>query len=79
MITLQTMKLKQNQRLFTNVGCASMGYGLPASIGACFANGKNPVICIEGDGSLQMNIQELQTIVHHNLPLKIFVINHGFQ
>ena len=53
-----------------------MGYGLPASIGACFANGKKPVICIEGDGSLQMNIQELQTIVHHNLPVKIFVINN---
>jgi len=76
-VTLQTMKLKGEQRLFTNVGCASMGYGLPASIGACFANDKQKTICIEGDGSLQMNIQELQTVVHHNLPLIIFVINNG--
>ena len=76
-VTLQTMQLKGNQRLFTNVGCASMGYGLPAAIGACFANDKQKTICIEGDGSLQMNIQELQTVIHHNLPLIIFVINNG--
>ncbi len=76
-ITLKVMKLKGKQRLFTNVGCASMGYGLPAAIGACFANNKRKTICIEGDGSLQMNIQELQTVVHHNLPLVIFVINNG--
>ncbi len=76
-VTLQTMKLKGNQRLFTNVGCASMGYGLPASIGACIANDGKKTICIEGDGSLQMNIQELQTIVHHKLPIIIFVINNG--
>ena len=75
-VTLQTMKLKNNQRLFTNVGCASMGYGLPASIGACFANGKNPVICIEGDGSLQMNIQELQVLVQNKIPIKLIVINN---
>jgi acetolactate synthase I/II/III large subunit len=76
-VTLQTMRLKGNQRLFTNVGCASMGYGLPASIGACIANNRKKTICIEGDGSLQMNIQELQTIVHHKLPIIIFVINNG--
>ena len=75
-VTLQTYNLKKDQICFTNVGCASMGYGLPAAIGACFANNKNPVICMEGDGSLQMNIQELQTIIHHNLPIKIFVINN---
>lgn len=75
-VTLKTAKLKGNQRLFTNVGCASMGYGLPAAIGASFAIGKKPVVCIEGDGSIQMNIQELQTISHHNLPMKIFVINN---
>lgn len=73
--TLQTIKLKDGQRLFTNVGCASMGYGLPAAIGVCFAN-NDSVICIEGDGSIQMNIQELQIIKHHNLPMKLFIINN---
>jgi acetolactate synthase-1/2/3 large subunit len=76
-VTLQTMSLKGKQRLFTNVGCASMGYGLPAAIGACVSNDNKKTICIEGDGSLQMNIQELQTVVHHNLPIIIFVINNG--
>ena len=71
------MQTKGKQRLFTNVGCASMGYGLPASIGACIANDFKKTICIEGDGSLQMNIQELQTVSHYKLPLVIFVINNG--
>lgn len=53
-----------------------MGYDLPASIGAAFSNNKQ-VICITGDGSIQMNIQELQTIKHHNLPIKIFVLNNN--
>jgi acetolactate synthase-1/2/3 large subunit len=75
-VTLQSYNLIKDQICFTNVGCASMGYGLPASIGACFANNKEPVICMEGDGSIQMNIQELQTIIHHKLPIKIFVINN---
>lgn len=75
-ITLKVMQTKGEQRLFTNVGCASMGYGLPAAIGACVANDYKKTICIEGDGSLQMNIQELQTVVHHKLPLLIFVINN---
>jgi acetolactate synthase-1/2/3 large subunit len=75
-VTLQTFQLSKNQRMFTNVGCASMGYGLPAAIGACFVEGHNDIICIEGDGSLQMNIQELQTMVHHQLPIKLFVINN---
>ena len=74
--TLQTIQLKNKQRMFTNVGCASMGYGLPAAIGASFALNKSPVICIEGDGSLQMNIQELQTLVHHKLPVVMVVINN---
>jgi len=75
-VTLQTFNLKKDQRLFTNVGCASMGYGLPASIGASFVDLNQDIICIEGDGSLQMNIQELQTLVHYNLPIKLFVINN---
>ena len=56
-----------------------MGYDLPAAIGACFANGKKRVICIAGDGSVHLNIQELQTVVHHRLPIKIFVLhNNGY-
>ena len=76
-VTLQTYTLNKDQRLFTNVGCASMGYGLPAAIGASFVDQTKDIICIEGDGSLQMNIQELQTIVHHQLPIKLFVINNA--
>ena len=76
-VTMHALRLKGQQRLFTNTGCASMGYGLPAAIGACFANNKDPVICIEGDGSLQMNIQELQTLVHHKLPVKLIVMNNN--
>jgi acetolactate synthase-1/2/3 large subunit len=75
-VTLQTYQLKKDQRMFTNVGCASMGYGLPAAIGAAFVDGDQDIVCIEGDGSLQMNIQELQTLVHHQLPIKVFVINN---
>jgi acetolactate synthase-1/2/3 large subunit len=75
-VTMHAMRLRGSQRMFTNTGCAAMGYGLPAAIGACFANDKNPVVCIEGDGSLQMNIQELQTIVHHKLPIKLIVMNN---
>lgn len=75
-VTLQTYQLSQHQRLFTNVGCASMGYGLPAAIGASFASPNQDIICLEGDGSLQMNIQELQTLKHYNLPVKLFVINN---
>lgn len=74
--TLQSIKLKKNQRLISNIGCASMGYDLPAAIGACIANDKKRVICIAGDGSIQMNIQELQTIVNYKLPIKIFILNN---
>lgn len=68
--------VKQKQRIFWNSGCASMGYALPASIGAALAVNRD-VICIEGDGSIQMNLQELQTIKHNNLPIKIFVLNNS--
>lgn len=68
--------VKKGQRYFWNSGCASMGYDLPAAIGACLANGEKEVICLAGDGSLQMNIQELQTVAHHRLPIKIFVLNN---
>lgn len=76
-VPFQTMHLRKGQRLISNSGCASMGYDLPAAIGAAFARPNKRVICIAGDGSIQMNIQELQTIVHHGLPLKIFVLNNS--
>lgn len=75
-VTMQMIDLKKNQRLITNTGCAPMGYGLPCAIGVCFGINKSSVICIEGDGSLQMNIHDLQTVFHYQLPIKIFVINN---
>jgi acetolactate synthase I/II/III large subunit len=75
-VTFQAAKIKKGQRVFSNSGAASMGWDLPAAIGAAFANNKKRVICLAGDGSLQMNIQELQTIVHHQLPIKLFVLNN---
>jgi len=74
--TLQCFKTKLGQRLISNVGCAAMGYDLPAAIGACFASGKKPIILIVGDGSIMMNLQELQVIKHHHLPIKIFLLNN---
>ena len=76
-VPFQTMRLQKNQRLLSNSGSASMGYDLPAAIGAAFARPGKRLICIAGDGSIQMNIQELQTVVHHHLPLKIFVMNNS--
>ncbi len=73
----QSLKTKGTQKIIENSGCAAMGYDLPASIGACYANKKNDVICVTGDGSIQMNIQELQTIIHNKLPIKIFVFNNN--
>lgn len=68
--------IKNKTRMFYNSGNATMGFELPASIGASFAKGEKQVVCIAGDGSIMMNLQELQTIKHHNLPIKIFVINN---
>lgn len=73
----QASIIKKGQRFITNPSTASMGYGLPAAIGACVANEYKSLIMVTGEGSLQMNLQELQTIVHNNLPIKIFVINNG--
>lgn len=69
--------IKKGQRFIINSAIASMGYDLPAAIGACEAIGEKRVINVTGDGSIQMNIQELQTIVGHKLPIKIFMINNG--
>jgi len=74
-MAFQAARVKKNQRVFTNAGCAQMGYDLPAAVGAAVASGGR-VICLAGDGSLQLNIQELQTIVHHRLPVKLLVLNN---
>ncbi|MGE5110863.1 MAG: thiamine pyrophosphate-binding protein [Acidobacteriaceae bacterium] len=76
-VPFQALRLRKGQRLFSNSGSASMGYDLPAAIGAAFARRGARVICLAGDGSIQMNIQELQTVVHHQLPVKIFVLNNS--
>lgn len=75
-VAFQAAIVKKNQRLYTNSGDASMGYDLPAAIGAHYATGKR-VICLAGDGSMMMNLQELQTIIGHKLPVKIFILNNG--
>jgi acetolactate synthase-1/2/3 large subunit len=72
----QSAEIKEGQRLYTNSGCASMGYDLPGAIGACIARDGKRVICLAGDGSIMMNLQELQTITTHKLPIKIFVLNN---
>lgn len=76
-VTFQAMKIKKGQRLFTNSGCAAMGYGFPAAIGGCVARGGKRVICIDGDGSFQMNLQELQTVVYNRLNLKLLYLNNN--
>lgn len=76
-VTFQAAKIKKGQRLFTNSGCAAMGYGFPAAIGACVARDKKRVICIDGDGSFQMNLQELQTVVYNQFNLKIIYLNNN--
>ena len=68
--------IKKGQRFITNSAVASMGYDLPAAIGACMADSGQDIILLTGDGSIQMNIQELQTIIHHHMPIKIFLINN---
>ncbi len=72
---MQSIKVKKKQRLFTNFGNSSMGYALPAAIGAAVETDKT-VVCIDGDGGFQMNIQELQTIMNYQLPIKIFILNN---
>lgn len=75
----QAGEVKKGQRVFWNSGDASMGYDLPAAIGVCIEGGSRNTICLAGDGSIMMNLQELQTIKHNNLPIKIFVIaNQGY-
>ena len=75
-VSCQTWKIKKNQRLITTGGISTMGYWV-AAIGACMASGRKRTIVITGDGSLQMNIQELATIKQNKLPIKVFVLNNN--
>lgn len=74
---LLALKLKRGQRCFHNRGTGSMGFGLPAAIGACLAGNRQRTICVEGDGGLQMNAQELATLGAQDLPVHCFVINNA--
>lgn len=74
---MQAVKIKKGVRYITSGGFATMGYSLPASIGVSVALNENRVMSITGDGSFQLNIQELQSIKHNNLPIKMFILNNG--
>jgi acetolactate synthase-1/2/3 large subunit len=76
-VPFQVSQIKKGQRLFSNSGCASMGYDLPAAIGAAVARAGKRVICLSGDGSIMMNVQELRTMAHHRFPIILFVLNNG--
>ena len=78
-ISMQGFEVKKGQRVFCTKGLASMGYGLPSTIGACLAGGRGRTVSVNGDGGFAMNIQELETIRRLQLPIKIFVLsNHGY-
>lgn len=73
----QAYEIKKGSRFANNSAIASMGYGLPAAIGTCIGGNRMQTICLEGDGSIMMNLQELQTILTNKLPIKIFMINNS--
>jgi acetolactate synthase-1/2/3 large subunit len=75
--TIQSFKVKFGQKLFSAFGNSPMGYALPASIGASIVKNKSRIICIDGDGSIQINLQELHTVDKLQLPVKIFILNNG--
>ena len=72
----QVLRIKEGQRLMTSTGLGEMGYGLPAAIGVSVANDRGEVMCLNCDGGMMLNLQELQTIVHHKLPIKLFIFNN---
>ncbi len=76
-VSFQAANIKKGQRLWTNSGCATMGYDLPAAIGCVQATDGKPIVTLAGDGSIMMNLQELQTIVGSRMPVKIFVLNNS--
>ncbi len=71
------LRIKKGQRLFHTSALGSMGYGLPAAIGACLGSGRRKTICVEGDGGIQMNIQEFATVERLGLPIKFFILGNG--
>lgn len=73
----QAYVIQKGSRMANNSAVASMGYGLPAAIGTCIGGGRRDTICLEGDGSIMMNLQELQTVLTNRLPIKIFLINNS--
>lgn len=73
----QAWVIKKGSRFDNNSAIASMGYGLPAAVGTCVGGGRKTTVCLEGDGSIMMNLQELQTIITNRLPVKIFLINNS--
>lgn len=76
-ITFQAAKIKQGQRMFTNSGCAAMGYGFPAAVGVAVSDNSRRTICIDGDGGIMMNIQEIATVAHNSLNMKIIILNNN--
>lgn len=78
MFTANYFKFTQPRQLITSGGMGTMGYGLPASIGALMAHRAHPVVCISGDGSFLMNIQELATAVMYDIPIKVIILNNGY-
>jgi acetolactate synthase-1/2/3 large subunit len=75
-VTFQAARIKRGQRVFANAGSASMGYDLPAAIGAAVARPGQRIICLGGEGSMMLNLQELQTVAHHKLPVKVIILNN---
>lgn len=76
-VPFQTAIIRDGIRMFSNSGCASMGYDLPAAIGAAIADRNRPIVCFAGDGSIMMNLQELQSIKSLELDIKVFVLSNG--
>lgn len=75
-LTMQAFRVKRGQRIFNTEGLGPMGFGLPAALGGCLASGGRRTVCLDGDGGIQMNIQELETLRRLNLPVKLFVLNN---
>ncbi len=76
-VTFQACKIKQGQRMFTNSGCAAMGYGFPAAVGVAVSDNSRRTVCIDGDGSVMMNLQELATVAQNKLDIKLILLNNN--
>ena len=73
----QSFRQKDKQKVYVEIGAGCMGHSFPSAIGSSFAHNKSKVICVTGDGGIQVNLQELQTVLTHKLPLKIFIMHNG--